>query len=36
MKKIHFGLLAAIMMVSNFVSAQAVDQGKKFLYYQRL
>jgi cytochrome c-type biogenesis protein CcmH/NrfG len=35
MKKIHFSLLAAIVMVSNVVSAQAVDQGKKFLYYQR-
>jgi tetratricopeptide (TPR) repeat protein len=35
MKKTHLSLLAAIIMVSNFVSAQAVDQGKKFLYYQR-
>jgi tetratricopeptide (TPR) repeat protein len=35
MKNIHFSLVAAIVMVSNLVSAQSVDQGKKFLYYQR-
>ncbi len=35
MKKIRFGLLVAIVMVSNAASAQAVEQGRKFLYYQR-
>ena len=35
MKKIRFSLLVAVVMASNLVSAQAVDQGKKFLYYQR-
>jgi tetratricopeptide (TPR) repeat protein len=36
MKKIRFSLLAmAVVMVSNVVSAQTVEQGRKFLYYQR-
>src|ERR1700753_1664527 len=36
MKNIRFGLLlVAVVMVSNMASAQAVDQGRKFLYYQR-
>jgi tetratricopeptide (TPR) repeat protein len=36
MKNIRFGLLlVAVVMVSNMASAQAVEQGRKFLYYQR-
>ena len=35
MKNIRLGLLAATVMVSNLVSAQAVEQGRKFLYYER-
>src|SRR5579871_3071526 len=35
MKKIRFGLLASVVLVSNALNAQSVDQGKKFLYYER-
>ena len=35
MKKVRFSLLVAMVMVSHALLAQAVEQGKKFLYYQR-
>ncbi len=35
MKKIRFGLLAAFVLAGNILNAQSVDQGKKFLYYER-
>ena len=35
MKKIRFGLLAAVVLAGNILNAQSVDQGKKFLYYER-
>ncbi|MBS1975017.1 MAG: tetratricopeptide repeat protein, partial [Bacteroidetes bacterium] len=35
MKKVRFGLVAVIVLAANALSAQAVDQGKKFLYYER-
>jgi tetratricopeptide (TPR) repeat protein len=35
MKKIRFSLLAAVVIISNVAFAQSVEQGKKFLYYQR-
>src|SRR5882762_4329749 len=35
MNKIRFSLLAAAVVVSNLVNAQTVEQGKKFLYYER-
>ncbi|HVM88944.1 MAG TPA: tetratricopeptide repeat protein [Puia sp.] len=35
MKKVRFGLVAIVVMAGNVLSAQSVEQGKKFLYYQR-
>ncbi len=35
MKNIRFSLLVAVVVLSNVVSAQTLEQGKKFLYYQR-
>ncbi|MBS1916620.1 MAG: tetratricopeptide repeat protein [Bacteroidetes bacterium] len=35
MKQIRFSLLAAVVLLSNVAFAQSVEQGKKFLYYQR-
>lgn len=35
MNKIRFSLLAAAVVVGNVVNAQTVEQGKKFLYYER-
>lgn len=35
MTKIKLGIVAAILLMSNLVFAQSVQDGKKFLYYQR-
>ncbi|MDR3715744.1 MAG: tetratricopeptide repeat protein [Puia sp.] len=35
MKNIRFSLLVAVVFLGNVVSAQTLEQGKKFLYYQR-
>lgn len=35
MDKIRVSFLAAVVMVCNMASAQTVEQGKKFLYYER-
>ena len=35
MRKIRFSLLVAAVVVTNISFAQTVEQGKKFLYYER-
>jgi tetratricopeptide (TPR) repeat protein len=35
MMKIRIGLLAAVVLAGNALFAQSVEQGKKFLYYER-
>jgi tetratricopeptide (TPR) repeat protein len=35
MNKIRFNMLAAAVCLSTMVNAQSVEQGKKFLYYER-
>ncbi|WP_336518080.1 tetratricopeptide repeat protein [Pollutibacter soli] len=35
MTKIKTGLVAVVMLMSNLVFAQSVQEGKKFLYYER-
>jgi tetratricopeptide (TPR) repeat protein len=35
MSKIKTGLVAVVMLMSNMVFAQSVQEGKKFLYYER-
>jgi cytochrome c-type biogenesis protein CcmH/NrfG len=35
MNKVKFGLLTLITLLTNSVFAQTVEQGKKFLYYER-
>jgi tetratricopeptide (TPR) repeat protein len=35
MKKVRIGLVVGVVMVSNVLFAQSVEQGKKFLYYER-
>ncbi len=35
MKKVRLGLLAAVVLAGNALNAQSVEQGKKFLYYER-
>jgi tetratricopeptide (TPR) repeat protein len=35
MTKIKLGIVAAVLLMSNLVFAQSVQDGKKFLYYQR-
>jgi tetratricopeptide (TPR) repeat protein len=35
MKKVRLGLLATVVLAVNTLFAQSVEQGKKFLYYQR-
>ena len=33
--KRSFSLLAGVVLAGNLLFAQSVDQGKKFLYYER-
>ena len=35
MKKVRIGLVVGVVLVSNVLFAQSVEQGKKFLYYER-
>src|SRR6516225_10910906 len=35
MNKIRFSMLAAVALISTMGNAQTVEQGKKFLYYER-
>jgi tetratricopeptide (TPR) repeat protein len=35
MRKFKLGLFAAVMLVSQVISAQTVQEGRKFIYYQR-
>ena len=35
MNKVKFGLLTLITLLANSVFAQTVEQGKKFMYYER-
>jgi tetratricopeptide (TPR) repeat protein len=35
MKKIRFSLLVCVAFISSGITAQTVEQGKKFLYYER-
>jgi len=36
MKNTRIGLLPAMLLVCRLAAAQTVDQGKSFLYYERL
>ena len=35
MTKMKYGLVAVVMLMSNFVIAQSVQEAKKFMYYGR-